>query len=389
MARSESRTLPFPWRGGNRFHLLVDGQQFYPAMLDAIATAENHVLLEMYLMESGKVADRFISALLAAAARGVAVYVLLDDFGSLGLQRKDRERLQRGNIIVTYYNRLRYGELQHNFFRDHRKLLAVDGRLAFVGGAGITDEFDSPQSPERDWRETMVGVEGPVIVDWQRLFCETWRHVTGDHLSFPTSVKPDMAGIQRGRVNHSRGIFYPEIKRTVLNRTRTARKRIWLATAYFVPSLKLRRSLRHAARRGVDVRLLLPGDHTDHPAVRHAGRRFYSRLLRHGIRIFEYQPRFTHSKVVVCDEWVSIGSSNIDRWTMRWNLEANQEIDDTSFAEQACLMLEQDFRNSREYLFSEWRNRPLYKRLTETFWGWVDVWLERLFHRPPPRPPQN
>jgi len=389
MARSESRTLSFPWRGGNRFHLLVDGQQFYPAMLDAIAAATSHVFLEMYLMESGEVADRFIAALLAAAARGVRVYILLDDFGSLGLHRRDRERLQRGRISVAYYNRLRYGELQRNFFRNHRKLLAVDGRIAFVGGAGIADEFDSPQSPERDWRETMVGVEGPVVADWQSLFRDTWRHVKDDRLPIPTSVKPDMADIQLGRVNHSRGMFYPEIKRTMLNRVRVARKCIWLATAYFVPSIKLRRALRHAARRGVDVRLLLPGDHTDHPAVRHAGRRFYSRLLRHGIRIFEYQPRFTHSKVVVCDDWVSIGSSNIDRWTARWNLEANQEIDDTDFAEQARLMLEEDFRNSHEYLFSEWRNRPRYRRFVESFWGWVDLWLERLFHRPPPRPPHN
>jgi len=389
MVRSESRTLPFPWRGGNRFHLLIDGQQFYPAMLDAIASAESHVLLEMYLMESGKVADRFSAALLAAAARGVDVYVLLDDFGSLGLHRKDRERLERGGINMAYYNRLRFGELQHNFFRDHRKLLVVDGRIAFAGGAGITDEFDSPQSPGLDWRETMVGVEGLVVADWQSLFSETWRHVTGDHPPWANSVKPDAAGIQRGRVNHSRGIFYPEIKRTMLNRVRATDKRIWLATAYFVPSIKLRRSLRQAARRGVDVRLLVPGDHTDHPAVRHAGRRFYSRLLRQGIRIFEYQPRFTHSKVVVCDDWISIGSSNIDRWTVRWNLEANQEIDDTGFSEQVCLMLEQDFRNSREYLFSEWRNRPWYRRLAESFWGWVDLWLERLFHRPPPRSPQN
>jgi phosphatidylserine/phosphatidylglycerophosphate/cardiolipin synthase-like enzyme len=389
MARFESRTIPFPWRDGNRFQLLIDGNQFYPAMLHAIAAADNHVLLEMYLMESGEVADRFIAALLAAAERGVAVYLLLDDFGARGLQRKDRERLQQGNITVVYYNRLRYGELRRNFFRDHRKLLVVDSRIAFVGGAGITDEFDPPHLPERRWRETMVAAEGPVVVDWQSLFCDTWRHAAGIHLTFPTSVKPEMAGTQRGRVNYSRGILYPEITRTVINRTRGARNRIWLAMAYFVPSVKLRRSLRQAARRGVDVRLLLPGNHTDHPAVRHAGRRFYSRLLRHGVRIFEYQPRFSHSKVVACDEWVSIGSSNIDRWTLHWNLEANQEIDDTSFAEQVCLMLEQDFRNSRECLFTEWRNRPWYRRLRESFWGRIDIWIERLFHRPPPRPPQN
>lgn len=383
MARSESNIAPYPWRDGNRFQLLIDGDKFYPAMLQSIAAAHGYVLLEMYLMESGNVADRFIDAMLAAASRGVAVHLLLDDFGARGLQRNDRERLQQGNISVVFYNRLHYGELRRNFFRDHRKLLVVDGRIAFVGGAGITDEFAPPKNPELRWRETLAAIEGPVVADWQSLFRDTWHHATGTPLPLPPAPDPSAAGTQRGRVTYTRGLHYPEIKSTVINRVRTARTRAWLATAYFVPSIKLRRVLRQAAQRGVDVRVLLPGAHTDHPAIRHAGRRFYHRLLRDGVRIFEYQPRFTHSKILLCDEWVTIGSSNIDRWTLRWNLEANQEIDDASFAAEVCAMLERDFQDSDECLFSEWRNRPWYRRLKETFWGWVDIWLERLFHRPP------
>jgi len=383
MIGSKSKSAAFPWRDGNRFQLLMDGDQFYPAMLQAIAAARSHVLLEMYLVESGQVADRFMDALLAAADRSVKVHLLLDDYGARGLQGNDRDRLQRGNITVVFYNRLRYGELRRNFFRDHRKLLVVDGRIAFVGGAGITDLFESAQHPQRSWRETMAAIEGPVVSDWQELFSLTWHQVTASPLPLPPAQFDATAGMQRGRVNYTRGLFYPEIKRTVINRIRGARGRVWMATAYFVPSLKLRRALRQAALRGVDVRLLLPGDYTDHPAIRHAGRRFYQRLLRHGVRIFEYQPRFTHSKILLCDDWATIGSSNIDRWTLRWNLEANQEVDDEAFAEEVRAMLERDFQDSAECLFAVWRNRPWHRRLLETFWGWVDIWLERLFHRPP------
>jgi phosphatidylserine/phosphatidylglycerophosphate/cardiolipin synthase-like enzyme len=386
MASFEPGNVPFPWREGNRFKLLIDGNRFYPAMLDAIAAAETYVLLEMYLTESGTVANRFIAALLAAAARGVAVKLLLDDYGALRLHRTDRERLQRGNVEVIYFNRLHYGKWQRNFLRNHRKLLLVDGRIAYVGGPGITDEFDPPVHIERRWRDTVVAIEGPVVADWQQLFRETWDHVADDALCLPILANAPAAGKQRGRVTRSRGILYPEIKRTVITRIRNSRQRVWLATAYFVPSMKLRRSLRRAVRRGVDVRLLVPGDHTDHPAVRHAGRRYYHRLLRHGVRIFEYQPRFTHSKVLVCDEWCSIGSSNLDRWTLRWNLEANQEIDDADFSERVCAMLEDDFHHSGECLFSEWAKRPWYQRWKEDFWGRVDIWLERLFHPPPRRP---
>lgn len=388
MARFELITSPFPWRDGNRFQLLIDGDQFFPAMLNAIASAEIYVLMEMYLVESGVVADRFISSLLDAANRGVMVFLLLDDFGAMGLHQTDRNRLQHDNIAVIYFNRLHYGKWQYNLFRNHRKLLLTDGRLAFVGGAGITDEFDPPLHVERRWRETMVAIEGRVVSDWQDLFISNWRHTADKDLELPR-LAPRAEGHQQGRVCYSRGILYPEIKRTAIVRIRNARKRVWLATAYFVPSMKFRRALRRAARRGADVRLLVPGDHTDHPAIRHAGRRFYYRLLHHGVRIYEYQPRFTHSKVLVCDNWISIGSSNLDRWTLRWNLEANLEVDDIAFSEEACRILEHDFEQSREFQFSEWANRPWYRRWQEDFWGWVDIWLERI-SRPSskPRPPE-
>ena len=240
----------FAWRDGNHFQLLIDGAAFYPAMLEAIAQARQYVLLEMYLVESSHITEQFITAFCEAAARGVTVHVLLDDFGARALKRADRERLIAGKIKLAFFNRLHYGRLRRNFFRDHRKLLVIDGVRAFVGGAGLTDQFDSTRpGARRPWRETVVTIAGPVVADWQSLFVHTWRRYTRHELSLP-SPTPAAAGAQRGRVCYTRGIAYPEIKRSVVNQVRAARQRVWLATAYFVPAIKLRRALIRAARRG-------------------------------------------------------------------------------------------------------------------------------------------
>jgi cardiolipin synthase len=163
-----------------------------------------------------------------------------------------------------------------------------------------------------------------------------------------------------------------EVRRSLVNHVRHAQHKVILATAYFIPSRKLRRALRQAARRGIDVRLLLSGPRTDHPAIRHAAHRFYLRLLRNGVRIFEYQPRFLHNKVILIDDWVSIGSSNVDRWNLRWNLEANQEIQDAAFAMQVETMFQRDFGHCLEITYENWRKRNFYSRLLEWFWGMLD-----------------
>src|SRR3569833_954444 len=200
----------FPWRDGNRFQLLVDGNEFYPVMLSAIDGACTHVLLEMYLIESGDVANRFIDAFCAAVARGVTVYLLLDDFGARGIHHKDRERLRGGGVKLECLNRLDHGRLRRNFLRDHRKLLLVDGLQAFVGGAGITDEFDPPGHPERRWRETMVRILGPVVLDWQRLFvftCELYTLLTLPTLPAPATKNTNT---QHNQDNKTHDILHPE-----------------------------------------------------------------------------------------------------------------------------------------------------------------------------------
>ena len=371
----------FPWRGGNHFELLVDGQRFFPRMFEAVEWARRHILLEIYLFESGAVATRFIDAFVRAAGRGVTVKLLLDDFGALRLAEEDRERLVRGGVDVRFYNPIHFRKHLRNMFRDHRKILMVDGEVAFVSGAGIADEFDSPDHPAQSWRETAVRVRGPVVADWQELFLRVWNRDMMEPLSLPAAAPAAEAHGMRGRVAVTTALTVQDIKRSLYIRVRHAQTCVWISTAYFVPSRKVRRALRQAARRGVDVRLLLPGPYTDHPAVRHAGRRFYTGMLRAGVRIFEYQPRFLHAKTILCDGWASLGSSNLDRWNLRWNLEANQEVDDPAFTEGVRAMFEEDFGESVEYHYEEWLRRPWYVRLRERFWGRVDMWLESLGRR--------
>lgn len=369
---------PFPWRSGNRVELLIDGVRFFPRMLEAIEQARRYVLLEIYLFESGVVATRFIEALTAATARGVTVKLLLDDYGTLDLAATDRERLRDGGVDLQFYNPLHLRKLLHNLFRDHRKLLIVDGDVAFVSGAGIADDFDSPTDPASSWRDTAVAVRGPVLADWVELFRRVWDRRAATPLNVTTPAPAAEAEGMLGRVGITTAVFARNIKHSLHRRIRRAEHHVWIATAYFAPPRKLLRALKGAARRGVDVRLLLPGPYTDHPAVRHAGHRYYGRLLRNGVRIFEYRPRFLHAKTALCDDWASIGSSNHDRWNLRWNLEANQEVRNTDFAAAVGAMFDDDFRQSAEIAYEEWRGRPWRTRLRERWLGRVDTWLESL-----------
>lgn len=372
-SRKTRKAYRFPWRRGHRFRLLVDGDAFYAAMLERIGQARHYVLLEMYLFESGRVADRFIAAFSAASHRGVQVYLLLDAFGSLRLRNKDRRRLVDAQVRLCFYNQLKMFNFHRNLFRNHRKLLVVDGLIAYTGGAGISDAFDPAECPDSFWHEAMVEVCGPNVADWEALFAESWQCWTKQPLEFTAPAKPlFFPDGPAGRVVvHGHAMSPSEIVRSYVSNMRRARQRVWLATAYFVPPWKLRRALRYSARCGTDVRLMLPGPHTDVPGVRHMASRYYERLMRNGIRVFEYQPRFLHVKTLLCDNWVSIGSCNADRWNYRWNLEANQEIRDPALAQTVVQLFEADFACCREFDWEQWRSRPWYLRLREGLWGGV------------------
>ena len=368
-------TTGWPWRPGNRFRLLDDGGEFFARMLQAIDAASRYVLLEMYLVRSGAIATRFIEAFRRAARRGARVCLVLDAFGALGLTRADRRRLLDAGVELRFFNPLRLKNRLSNLLRDHRKLLLTDGRVAFVGGAGLTDDF--APGPRGAWRELMVEIEGPVISDWQRAFARTWRRC-GPELALPDLPPCEpRAGGAAGRLALSEARQRSVLANGVRSRIDCAATRAWIMSAYFVPSRRFRKALRRAARRGVDVRLVVPGPLTDHPLVRQAARRFYGKLLRNGVRIFEFQPRVLHGKMSICDDWVSVGSSNLDRWSFKWNLEANQEIENEPFANVAAAVFEKDCGQSLELDRHRWPQRAWIDRLQERVAGAVDRWLDR------------
>lgn len=373
------RFLPprFAWRTGNRFELLIDGEQYFPRMLAAIDQAKRTISMEMYLVASGNLFAQFRDALLRATQRGVQVRLLLDDFGSQSLRAPDRQILQRGGVELAFYNRLRWRKGLRNLFRNHRKLLLVDQQCAFVGGAGLTDDFISTAT-RPGWHEVMLRIDGPVIGDWQQLFDRTWLRLRERWQQPATAPIESIAAGSRGRVCASSGLRAHHVTQSLYQRIRTSQRRIWLMTPYFLPSLKLRRLLMEAARQKLDVRILVPGEHTDLPAVRQASRRHFLHLMRSGIRIHEYQPRFIHAKMALCDDWVSTGSTNFDRWNLHWNLDANQEIDDAAFASQVAQLFAADIAQSVELDHTTWENRPWRYRLREWLASALDRWLSKL-----------
>ncbi|TWH64963.1 phosphatidylserine/phosphatidylglycerophosphate/cardiolipin synthase-like enzyme [Azomonas agilis] len=378
----------FPWREGNDFELLIDGDVFMPRMLEAIRQARIQVDLEFYLVESGQCAEQLIETLIRLSQRGVQVRCLFDAFGSLGLGQAQRDRLTQAGVLLRFYNPLALRRYLRNFHRDHRKILLIDGRSGFVGGTGITDEFWNKRHPEQSWHEVMVQMRGPIVNDWQVLFEHQWRH----HKRWMTWPFPIPLRVRRipatplgnermGRVAYAASHRHRDILHNLLRHLQRAKGRIYLATPYFLPSWKVRRALVRAARRGVDVRLLLSGQHTDHPQVRYAGQRHYSRLLRAGVRIYEYQPRFVHLKMALVDDWVTLGSCNFDHWNLRWNLEANLEVMDPQLNAAVRACFEEDFAQSREIDLNQWQARPWFWRLTQYIWGYFDRLLIKLSDR--------
>lgn len=377
----------FPWRPLDGLHLWIDGNTYYPRMLDAINNAKRSIDFETYLVQSGAITDRFIEALNAAAQRGVIVRLLLDSIGAREFSPADQQRLRNAGVELRFYNPLAGKRFAMKLARDHRKILVIDNRLSFVGGAGVTDSFDPSISVHDAWHDIMLESTGPIVLDWVELFEQTWLYYDGmPALSTPKKIanylrthaffRPLTGVVSQTRVNASSGRGDEQIKADLVKRIRNAKRRVWVATAYFYPSHKLRQALRKAASRGVDVRLLLPGPSTDHPSVRYASRRYFGPLLRSGVMIYEYQPAFLHMKVALVDDWVSLGSCNFDRWNMRWNLEANQEILDEAFASQIRCLFDADFQVSERWSFASWSRRGWRDKFREHFWYQIARFIE-------------
>ena len=375
----------YPWRDDTYCKLLVNSAVFLPAMLESIQMARQYILLEMYLVESGAVTTQLIDALLEAADRNVTIRIVFDDFGTRELNTVDRARLVHPAIEIVFYHPLRFTRLHQYLFRDHRKLLLVDGMVGFTGGVGFSDGTPTKSGTRSAWHDIVVQFKGRVVGDWQDLFITQWQRITHIELALPPYPPKSIISATQVNATHASTTrlvsSQPARANPIYGHLRQhatlANQRLWIATAYFLPSWRLRRTIHQAAKRGVDVRLLLPGPITDNPAVRYASQRFYMGLLKAGIRIYEYQPAFMHAKTTLVDNWASVGSSNFDRWSMSRNLEANLEISDEGFATEFKRIFRQDFLQAEEITLDIWAQRPASQRWREKIWGMLEAWLNR------------
>lgn len=355
---------------GNRIGLLRDGAEAFPAMLDAIHSAERQVLLEMYWFASDRIGRRFAQALSEAAARGVQVLVIFDSLGSWESDATMFEELTRAGAHVVEYNpvlpwhrRFRLARLTR---RDHRKILVVDGEVGFTGGINIADEWLPEAEDGRGWRDDMVRLEGPAVRGLVDIFERTWSAQGGALLAPREAAPAPSGGLQSVRVlgeNYFRNRL--EIMRAYLSNIYRAERRVWITNSYFTPDRAVVRALKHAGDRGVDVRVLLPAE-SDIEAVRHASRAMWGGLMRHNVRIFEWQRTMLHAKTAVIDGvWSTIGTFNLDYRSLRWNLEVNVSVMDEGFAALLETSFSRDLEHSREVQPHEFQFRSLGDRLLE------------------------
>ncbi len=360
---------------GNRFKSLANGDQIFPAMLQAIAGARQTIDFETYIYWSGEIGRKFAAALSERARAGVKVHVLLDWVGSDRIDRALVQTMQKAGIKVERYHKppwFRIYNWQNFNNRTHRKLLVVDGRIGFTGGVGIADEWMGNAQDENHWRDSHYRVEGPVVAEMQSVFMDNWLQATGEVLHgdgyFPP-LKP--AGDGRAQMFASSPDGGGESMKMMFLLAITAAKRsIHLSASYFVPDTMASEALIAAAKRGVKVQVITPGKHNDEKTVRKASRARLGELLAAGIEIYEYQPTMYHCKLMVVDErFVSVGSANFGPRSFGLNDEANLNVLNEAFAREQIAVFRQDLQRARRLTYAEWKKRPLGEKVLENFFS--------------------
>jgi cardiolipin synthase len=362
---------------GNKVTVFTNGSTFYPAMLSAISEATRSINMELYIFQPGRIADQFVNELSAKARQGVTVTIVIDAIGSLSLWGRPVRRLRKAGCRIESYQRLRWYSLARLNNRTHRELLIVDGRVAFVGGAGIADWWAYPTFKRmrwhKPWRDTMARIEGPVVAALQGVAAENWLECCGEILTGPAyfpslrTVGDTTAFVIKSspsdRATASRVTF-----QTLMEASDHS---IHISTPYFLPDRSLRRALVDTARRGVRIMVIVPGRKTDQRWVRLASRRMWGHLLEAGIRIFEYRQTMTHMKVLIADElWSVLGTTNIDNRSFEHNDEVNVAMRDRELAARLLRDYERDLADSEEMTLARWRRRPIWERIVSPF-----IWI--------------
>lgn len=362
-------------RPGNLVQPMRGGKELFPAMLEAIASAKSHIHLETYILRADLTGNEFKEALLARARAGVQVRLLYDSLGSFGLPSAYLEELRGAGIRTVEYHPLAPWRARASLNRrDHQKILVVDDRIAFVGGANIADEYRAEEDGGGGWFDLHASVEGPVVLDLARVFRTTWERAGGESMPGApvrwrgtpgprhTSHVQTISNAWLGR----RWLMY----RTYLRAIGRAKSTISIMNAYFIPDRRLRRAFARATARGVSVKVIVPANF-DVKAVYYASHHLYSRLLRRGVRIFEWPERMMHAKSGIIDEvWSTIGSYNLDRRSFVHNLEVGIVVLDRRIGSELQTRFDRDLATCREVTLEEWEKRSRWEK-----------WLEWLFYQ--------
>jgi cardiolipin synthase A/B len=377
----EQEIAESPLVTGNSTRLLRDGEQTFDAIFDAIRSAKHHVNMEYYILENVEHKGTKLADLLVAKRQeGVQINILYDSFGSISTPPEFFDRLRKAGVKVLEFNPMNPLErrriIKSPNDRDHRKILVVDGQMAVVGGINLSVNyqsrpFDSASGNEKmeHWRDTDLEVRGPVVAELQKLFFDQWYKHLGEKIDdrgyFP-SLKPDGGEVVRvigSGPDHEISRFYV----TLLSAIRNAEKIIWITNSYFVPTKGMKQDLMDAARRGVDVRLLVQGK-SDVQATLAAQRSHYSDLLEAGVKVFESDHAILHAKTVVIDGvWSVVGSSNLDHRSVLYNDEVDVIVLGEVTGSEVERMFQQDIAKAKSIQLAEWKRRPMLQRLNEFF----------------------
>ncbi len=358
-----------PLLDGQAVEILLNGDEIFPAQLAAIRAATTSITYSQYYYEDGAIAHDFAEALAERCRAGVGVHVLLDGFGSLQVAAEDVETMRRSGCHVVFFRppltSLFIGDANN---RNHRRVLVVDGRVGFTGGAGVSDKWTGDGRTPGHWRDTDIRVEGRIVRYLQAAFAEMWLEATGVVLGgeayFPSAT--ERPGAVRAMVVTSSPVQGQDaMYTTFLLAIDGARRSIFITNPYFVPDTTMEGGLIDAVRRGVRVVVLVPGA-IDHNLVRQASRAGFGRLLEAGVEIYEYAAALLHAKTMVVDGlWSTVGSTNFDNRSFALNAELNVLVRDEGVARRLTEVFGADLRHSRRVSYHRWRTRPLWQRLLE------------------------
>jgi len=353
---------------GNRFATLLNGDEIFPSMLQAIKGAQKTITFETYIYWSGDIGKAFADALSQRARAGVKVHVLLDWLGSSKMDQALLAEMLDAGVQIRRYHEPQWYNLDKLNNRTHRKELIVDGRIGFTGGVGIAPEWTGHAQDPQHWRDSHFRAEGPVVAQMQAVFGDNWTKVTGEVLDgvdyFPALAAVGDGAGQMFASSPSGGSESMQLMYLLM--ITAAEHSIDLSSSYFVPDELSRDTLVAALRRGVRVRIITPGPHIDSETVRRASRALWGDLLEAGAEIYEYQPTMFHCKVLVVDGLVaSVGSTNFDERSFRLNDEASLNVYDAAFAAHQVEVFERDLKSSRRISIAEWRDRPLVEKVWE------------------------